>query len=343
MKKSSPIQNEALRFLYSGPDGEYFSEIQKLVRKSKKIDIAVAFWGQGAAEELGLNNADKKIRIVCSLKNGISNPEVINKLMEIHGNEAIRQYENLHAKVFIFDKKVAVVGSANVSTFGLPSTELEMERAWMEAAVLVKEPVLLKEIIGWFDEKIWENAINIFPSDLAKARLDRQNLAGRARPITLFNYMSRGVPGVFDDPSWRMEIHTEEEFSEEAEQDIIEAREEEGIPEDDENHAAYEWGDPGGIEKGMGLISFHVPEEEGQVTYGGIWVCYSIHGKIQRVRKKTGFFPERTENRVIGKWTDFIRFIINQRAGSWDSWLNDYDSALLLPINEVLILLQQHR
>src|SRR4051812_40767983 len=84
------------------------------IMKEKVVDCAVAFWGAGAELKWG-KLQKRKIRIICNLSMGGSNPSVIEKMMELY---SVRQHDRLHAKVYI-GKNEAVITSANASTNGL--------------------------------------------------------------------------------------------------------------------------------------------------------------------------------------------------------------------------------
>ena len=51
--------------------------------KEDHLDIAVAFWGAGAVEQLGLDGSKKRFRILLDLTSGGSNPKVVQQLLDL--------------------------------------------------------------------------------------------------------------------------------------------------------------------------------------------------------------------------------------------------------------------
>jgi HKD family nuclease len=77
----------------------------------------VAFWGQGALKALGLDQAQRKVRILLDLSAGATNPQVVRELLALHP-EKVRNIPRLHAKTYIGENEITV-GSANASANGL--------------------------------------------------------------------------------------------------------------------------------------------------------------------------------------------------------------------------------
>lgn len=49
--------------------------IGDMLATAEEARIAVAFWGNGAAEDLGLSRKGLKLQIVCNLASGACNPQ----------------------------------------------------------------------------------------------------------------------------------------------------------------------------------------------------------------------------------------------------------------------------
>lgn len=124
----------------------YNVEISERTARAKNARFAVAFWGEGAVEELGLDTRKYKIKVLCNLSMGGTNPSVIERLIEL-GHD-IRHSDTLHAKVFLFGSS-AIVGSANVSANGL-GFEGNAASGWEEIGVLVDDASTLTAIDKWF-------------------------------------------------------------------------------------------------------------------------------------------------------------------------------------------------
>lgn len=152
----------------------YLKNIVDLQEQSETIDIAVAFWGKGAEQLIPLTG--KKLRILCNLAMGGTNPEVIEKL-KTYPSVTIQALNHLHAKVVIGSRK-AIIGSANFSANGL-NFEGEELSGWREAGYQVSAPEQLEEMRAWF-EKCWAESDVITPPMIADAkRLWSQRSASR--------------------------------------------------------------------------------------------------------------------------------------------------------------------
>ncbi|MBY0567453.1 MAG: phospholipase D family protein [Hyphomonadaceae bacterium] len=146
--------------------------------------FAVAFWGRGAPEALGLK--DGRYKIICNLEMGGTNPHVIRALdaaeIERTGfTKRIRQRDDLHAKVFICDH-LALVGSANASANGLGFEGAEA-KGWLEAGIRIDDPTTLKTIADWF-ANTWKSADRISGDDIERAVLAWKQRR-RAKPTLL--------------------------------------------------------------------------------------------------------------------------------------------------------------
>ena len=121
--------------------------------------VAVAFWGTGAAEELGLLTCKKEPKIVCNLLSGGTNPRAITEiqdaLKERFGDQfEIRHNSRLHAKTYLSPKGV-IIGSSNASANGLSMEGRECS-GWIETNVYSPDTTLISETQKWFDE-LWHS------------------------------------------------------------------------------------------------------------------------------------------------------------------------------------------
>jgi hypothetical protein len=69
-------------------------EIQLIVKSRSVLKIAVAYWGQDALRLTKLSAKRKDVRLLCCLKGGKSDPDIIRKF-----GRRVRQHDHLHAKV----------------------------------------------------------------------------------------------------------------------------------------------------------------------------------------------------------------------------------------------------
>ena len=152
----------------------YLAAISNATETDQSLSIAVAFWGSGS-ENL-LNSATGKVRIICNLLIGGTNPEPISIMLD-KTNIEIRHSSTLHAKVLLCDDR-AIVGSANYSTNGLHYEDDELS-GWDEAGIETRDPNLLKSIQDWF-ENLWMTSDVVTPSDIELAQF-RWDIARRNR------------------------------------------------------------------------------------------------------------------------------------------------------------------
>jgi len=137
-------------------------EISKLVKARSLLKVAVAYWGQDALNRTMINTKRGNIRLICCLKGGKSDPDVVRRF-----GKRIRQHDTLHAKV-IWTSRRAIVSSANMSSNGLPEEENSLD-GLIEAGVVLTDPLELAKISDWFDGK-YNSARGITKADLKKAK-----------------------------------------------------------------------------------------------------------------------------------------------------------------------------
>jgi phosphatidylserine/phosphatidylglycerophosphate/cardiolipin synthase-like enzyme len=114
---------------------ETTAEIVKLAKSSKKVRMAVAFWGNGATKGLNLGRSGYTVNVDCNLKSGGTNPHEIENLQT--NGVVVQQRDTLHGKVYLFDKEV-IVGSSNASANGLALQGNEIS-GWHEANMITDD------------------------------------------------------------------------------------------------------------------------------------------------------------------------------------------------------------
>ncbi|MCA1338028.1 phospholipase D family protein [Pseudooceanicola marinus] len=185
-------------------DGPQLAErIRKEIGARENAKFAVAFWGNGAAEALGIG-ASTKMKAVCNLMSGGTNPDEIRGLLE-QGAE-VRQLNDLHAKIGVVGD-LSFLGSSNMSSNGLGGEEQPW--GWREANVVYDEVV--PEILGMFED-YWARASEIKEADLAMA--DRLWSARRKGNAVVQAKRGRGLvqvlretPDVLDRLNVRMVVY----------------------------------------------------------------------------------------------------------------------------------------
>lgn len=168
-------------------------QIKSMLNAADRIDLAVAFWGRGAIDRLGITT-EKPTRILCDALSGGCNPSELRALFEkgkTSSSFEVRHLRKLHAKVYLTPNTV-IVGSANASTNGLGE---EGDVGTIEAAIASKSDTVIKETFAWFQTK-WDAATEIDDDLLKEAeRAYKRTFPGRADERTVLETL-------FDNPSW---------------------------------------------------------------------------------------------------------------------------------------------
>lgn len=124
--------------------------MSEFISNSERADLAVSYWGRGAAEHLRLE-LSKETRIVCDLLSGCCNPAEIDKIRRIAGVQ-VKHLTGLHAKLY-WTPTMMIVGSANASANGLGDSG----DGTIEAAACSDDRSALDSAAAWFTQR-WENA-----------------------------------------------------------------------------------------------------------------------------------------------------------------------------------------
>lgn len=164
------------RFLY----GEELSAKIREVMQGNEPCLAVAFWGDGAVQELfGNEDIDfDSLKVVCDLSMGGTNPETLRHL-GAPSNENLRYLRGLHAKVYISTSGV-VITSANASNNGIGF--MGADAALIEAGVFFEDETdEWFQSVMWFQQEIWTEANPVDTEALNTAQLAwnrRRNAVG---------------------------------------------------------------------------------------------------------------------------------------------------------------------
>lgn len=140
--------------------------IGDMLKAARLAKLAVAFWGAGAVERLGIGRDGSEAKIICNLQSGACNPLEIRKLLALEPRVKVLTNARLHAKVY-WTEASAIVGSSNASANGL-AVEGRTLDSWAEANLLVNDPSLLGEMSIWFDN-LFNDSRAITELDLLKA------------------------------------------------------------------------------------------------------------------------------------------------------------------------------
>jgi hypothetical protein len=122
--------------------------------------------GGDALKLLKVKPKRRNVRIVCCLKGGKSDPDIISQF-----KGRARQHDKLHAKV-IWTPRGAIIGSANASSNGLLEEEFKA-KGLIETGVYLDDQAALDKIQTWFNGLYAGSASEIKASDLEEARRAR--------------------------------------------------------------------------------------------------------------------------------------------------------------------------
>jgi hypothetical protein len=151
-------------------EGQPLKDKVRYVLAGDNVNCAVAFWGMGAEAYFQFGDPAKKVRIICNLDMGGTNPKVIRLLLL---NHSVKQSDLLHAKVYISDLG-AVIGSANMSINGL-GVEGNSGAKWEEAAIFTNDETIIREVRSWFDN-LETNEISADDLERAQKKFDTRKL-----------------------------------------------------------------------------------------------------------------------------------------------------------------------
>lgn len=110
------------------------------------VEMAVAYWGNGVCEQLGLPGNLKGYRIACDAYSGACHPKTIATLIE--RGATVFDVEKLHAKVYLSASEM-VVTSANASDRGLTSTIGDIG---LEAGIHDTDAGRIADARRWFED-----------------------------------------------------------------------------------------------------------------------------------------------------------------------------------------------
>ena len=126
------------------------AKIREIFGRAERVKVAVAFWGRGAIQALGIDRPELEAEIICNLDSGACNPSEIGKLRELRPHIPVRSDPRLHGKLYWTPSGV-VVGSSNASTNGL-AVEAGLA-GWAEANIFSDAPELIDTTLTWFNAR----------------------------------------------------------------------------------------------------------------------------------------------------------------------------------------------
>ncbi len=276
--------------------------------------IAVAFWGNGAVDGLGLARLGAKARVVCNLATGGTNPREIQRLLDT--GAVVVQHDSLHGKVYLFPGAV-VVGSSNASANGLSLQGPECA-GWEEANVYADEPSFLAETATWF-ERIFAAGRPITPEDL-EAAADAWTRRRRLTPTPAHEAMTlldalRADPNAYADRRVYLAVYTGH-MDAAGKKALKKARKQAGAG--GELDGFQDWDD---LPDDADLVTFYYGPRGG-CSFDGYWHMPAARRQVNAGRKSTlqlcwridrGAYPQPGPT---PEWAAIIQQI--KDSGTWD-------------------------
>lgn len=130
---------------------EALKAVRDVLEETETATIAVAFWGAGAIDSLGLRKQWRSLRIVCNLESGACNPSEIEDLINLGAGVEVRSDPRLHGKVYLTGTQL-LLGSSNASSNGLV-VEGPTLSGWAEANILTTDDALISRVAKWCEER----------------------------------------------------------------------------------------------------------------------------------------------------------------------------------------------
>lgn len=138
--------------------------IARVIAKAPRVRLAVAFWGLGAIDRLGLDRKGLEIEVLCNLDSGACNPAEISRLIGLKAK--VRSNPRLHGKVY-WTPDAVIIGSSNASSNGLV-VEGADSAGWSEANILSFDVTMIQASGEWIKQQ-WDAGYNIEQKHLSAA------------------------------------------------------------------------------------------------------------------------------------------------------------------------------
>jgi hypothetical protein len=131
----------------------WIQAIHLLAKSASVCRVAVAYCGEEAYKFFPEAPAERPedLRIIVdasetAVRRGLTNPKGIEHLLGFSAK--LKTLTALHAKVFIFDQRAALVGSTNMSRSAINQYQMGLE---------IWDRKVVRQLIAWFDDELWES------------------------------------------------------------------------------------------------------------------------------------------------------------------------------------------
>lgn len=152
-----------------------WAELQRVAHSSRRLDAAVAFVGASPKSVLRWPTQSRLVSDVTAASVAAGRTSARGAKTLIDAGVDVRSFADLHAKVYVFDRRVAFVGSHNAS---------EHSMGLQEAAVKLTAPREVAAALSFVD-RLWRDASPLpreLLGQLIKLEPKRTGRRGRGRP-----------------------------------------------------------------------------------------------------------------------------------------------------------------
>lgn len=307
-------------------------EAKNIVQAPGEVRLAVAYWGKGASNLLGLDkikSSKKKrdVKIILDLDSGCCSPSELEFLYSMKpGGIKVRYLNNLHAKVYSSERG-SLVGSSNASTNGLGEDGAEY-CVKFEAGLLDQSPKTATNIKKWF-RSLWRIAHELDEEAIKHAK---KVWNGKARPKSSTKTLTETLnlyPNWLSDKSVRLVCYFESQVSSKAEEIYEREAKFRGLPKVKDSEVPFFEDDSGWqVNPGDLLLCFPCSRKGVMPKFDGIWeVCERPRVPIDGsnlganhiiVLKKAGCiygkqFPPKEQKLVAS----MLKSLLDRRVQKW--------------------------
>jgi hypothetical protein len=263
----------AMRLL-DGPGAE--KTIKALLAGATRARIAVAYWGEGAVERLGIDTMSiGDVEVVCDVVSGGCNPLEVERLRKVLGSDRVMTCDRLHAKVWVTDLGV-VIGSSNASANGLGYESAEAA-GLIEANLFIDDPTTVAIIERWFEQLVKPGSRPVTDEDLRRAQpLWKRRRKARPRPVgaSVLDAL-RANPVAFAERDFLVWVYPHGNRSPLAEKQLDTAQRE-------RHDSSIDCWENEDAPPGAYILDFHL-QRNGKAKFDGLWQVLSDDPKQQSI------------------------------------------------------------
>jgi hypothetical protein len=139
---------------------DIWSELAALCKahRVERLDILTGFLGSGASRALDALGVRARIIVGLASETAALGAAQIAELAQLRGSHEVRALAGLHAKLYLLDERIVIVGSANFTRSGFERLD--------ELSLATDDATVVRDAIAVFATR-WEQAFAIDPNKLA--------------------------------------------------------------------------------------------------------------------------------------------------------------------------------